>query len=80
MHPPGDPASEFAPALDRARLERLRQGAVVIPSSPAVFELTGMGALQCLQGLLTNDVVQPGEYSAVYGALLTPKGMLVVDY
>ena len=32
-----------------------------------------------LQGLLTNDLDKPGDGSLVYGALLTPKGMIVVD-
>jgi len=67
-------------SLDRARLDRLRQGAVVVRTEPAAFNVTGMGALQCLQGLLTNDLVQPGDHSLVYGALLTPKGMIVVDF
>src|SRR5207248_603121 len=31
------------------------------------------------QGLLTNDVEKPGDGAFVYGALLTPKGMIVVD-
>src|SRR5207244_2964100 len=31
------------------------------------------------QGLVTNDVELPGDCSCVYGALLTPKGMIVVD-
>src|SRR5256885_12156629 len=31
------------------------------------------------QGLLTNDVELPGDGSFVYGALLTPKWMIVVD-
>jgi folate-binding protein YgfZ len=35
--------------------------------------------VECLQGLLTNDVAQPGTGSVVYGALLTPKGMIVTD-
>jgi len=66
--------------VDRARLERLRHGTVVVVDQPAVFEVTGSGALTCLQGLLTNDLVTPGENSLVYGALLTPKGMIVVDH
>jgi folate-binding protein YgfZ len=66
--------------IDRTRLERLHRGAVLVRTEPAAFAVTGMGALQCLQGLLTNDLVQPGEYSLVYGALLTPKGMIVVDF
>ncbi|HUL69185.1 MAG TPA: hypothetical protein VLT17_02980 [Gemmatimonadales bacterium] len=66
--------------VDRARLERLRHGTVVVVDQPAVFEVTGSGALPCLQGLLTNDLVTPGENSLVYGALLTAKGMIVVDH
>jgi hypothetical protein len=50
-------------SLDRARLDRLRQGAVVVRSEPSAFSVTGMGALQCLQGLLTNDLVKPGDHS-----------------
>jgi folate-binding protein YgfZ len=65
--------------IARDRLDRLRRGAVVVPDSPALFEISGSGALQCMQGLLTNDLVKPGDHSLVYGALLTPKGMIVVD-
>ncbi|HEX5386815.1 MAG TPA: hypothetical protein VFW66_08965 [Gemmatimonadales bacterium] len=64
----------------RARVDRLRHGAVVVESEPAVFRIEGTGALTCLQGLLTNDLIKPGDHSLVYGALLTPKGMIVVDY
>ncbi|MGH7583845.1 MAG: hypothetical protein ACREL5_11520, partial [Gemmatimonadales bacterium] len=45
----------------------------------AVFRFDGKGAIECLQGLLTNDVVRPGPGSAVWGAFLTPKGMIVTD-
>src|SRR5256886_13762357 len=45
----------------------------------ALITLTGPGAVTCAQGLLTNDLEQAGEGSFVYGALLTPKGMIVVD-
>jgi folate-binding protein YgfZ len=65
---------------DRTRLERLRRGAVVVTGDPAVFRVEGPGALACLQGLLTNDLDKPGEHSLIYGALLTPKGAIVVDY
>jgi folate-binding protein YgfZ len=67
-------------SLTDDRLERLRSGALGVQTEPAVFEITGSGALTCLQGLLTNDLVHPGEWSLVYGALLTPKGAVVVDY
>lgn len=66
-------------SYDRTRLERLRHGAVIVRGEPAVFWVEGPGALTCLQGLLTNDLAKAGEQSLVYGALLTPKGMIVVD-
>jgi folate-binding protein YgfZ len=70
----------FEASLDRTRLERLRHGSVVVSEEAAVFEVTGPQALDCMQGLLTNDLIKPGDESVVYGALLTPKGMIVVDY
>ena len=66
--------------LDSSRLRRLVRHSVAVRTSPAIFEVTGTGALTCLQGLLTNDLAGPGENSLVYGALLTPKGAIVVDY
>src|SRR6185369_578836 len=65
--------------LDRARLDRVRHGATLVATQPTVLRVTGPGALACLQGLLTNDLERPGDGSLVYGALLTPKGMIVVD-
>src|SRR5436309_3296156 len=56
--------------LDRAGLRRHLAGLVA---------LTGPGAVSAAQGLLTNDVEKPGDGAFVYGALLTPKGMIVVD-
>lgn len=67
------------PTLDPTRLHRLQEGALAVRSQPAVLEVTGPGALACLQGLLTNDLERPGDGSLVYGALLTPKGAIVVD-
>ena len=72
--------SEFDLTLDRERLADVRHGAVVVTTEPAVFRVQGPGALTCLQGLLTNDLVKPGDNSLVYGALLTPKGAVVVDF
>lgn len=60
-------------------LDLLERAAVVARSDAAVIDLAGPGAVACLQGLLTNDVEGPGDGSFVYGALLTPKGMIVVD-
>ena len=67
-------------AYDPDRLERLRHGAAVVAGAPAVFWVEGPGALTCLQGLLTNDLAKPGDHSLVYGAVLTPKGMIVADH
>ena len=64
---------------DDADIDRIRHGATVIPAPMAIFRVEGPGALTCLQGLLTNDLDQPGVHSLVYGALLTPKGMIVLD-
>ena len=72
--------SEFDLTLGRERLSQIRHGAVVVTTDSAVFRVQGPGALTCLQGLLTNDLVKPGDNSLVYGALLTPKGAVVVDY
>ena len=66
---------EVTPALVTA----LYTGAVVSRVEAGVVSLTGPGAVTALQGLLTNDVELPGDGSFVYGALLTPKGMIVVD-
>src|SRR6266853_6530775 len=73
------PMSEFDLTLERERLAEVRHGAVLVTTEPAVFRVQGPGALTCLQGLLTNDLEKPGDNSLVYGALLTPKGMIVVD-
>jgi len=65
--------------LDFERLHRLRGGAVIAAAPAALFRVTGSGALACLQGLWTNDLLEPGDGSITYGALLTPKGMIVAD-
>ncbi|HKA58475.1 MAG TPA: hypothetical protein VKD28_07655 [Gemmatimonadales bacterium] len=62
-------------------VDQLRAGAVVAPANVSVIDLVGpgTGAVTCFQGLLTNDIEKPGDGAFVYGALLTPKGMIVVD-
>jgi folate-binding protein YgfZ len=62
-----------------ARLHLLRDGALVVSWPAAIFQVAGPGALACLQGLLTNDLEKPGDGTLVYGALLTPKGAIIVD-
>ena len=49
--------SEFDLTLDRERLAEVRHGSVLVTTEPAVFRVQGPGALTCLQGLLTNDLV-----------------------
>jgi folate-binding protein YgfZ len=66
-------------SISSTSLRRLRHDAVVVRAASAVIRITGPKALDCLQGLLTNDLTKPGEDSLTYGALLTAKGMLVVD-
>lgn len=66
-------------SLSAGRLARLATGPVVVPDRMAVFAIEGSQAVACLQGLLTNDVVGPGDDALIYGALLTPKGMIVAD-
>ncbi|HEU5359041.1 MAG TPA: hypothetical protein VFU45_07970 [Gemmatimonadales bacterium] len=70
---------EVGPAVDAVQLAAVQDRAVLVPTAAAVIDLSGTGAVDCLQGLLTNDVAKPGPDSVTYGALLTPKGMIVTD-
>lgn len=65
--------------LDEEGLSRLRHGATLVPADVAVFRVEGPGAVACLQGLVTNDIEQPGPGALTWNALLTPKGMIVLD-
>ena len=65
--------------VSAALVTALHTGAVVSRADVGVIALTGPGAVTCFQGLLTNDIELPGDGAFVYGALLTPKGMIVVD-
>src|SRR2546422_7729892 len=64
---------EVTPVL----LTALQTGAVIGPADVGVLAVSGPGAVACVQGLLTNDIEKPGDDAFVYGALLTPKGMIV---
>src|SRR3989442_14980537 len=84
---PGAPARTVV-RLDRDEVpvetvDQLRAGAGVAPADVGVIDLTGAGSVEgavtCFQGLLTSDIEKPGDGAFVYGALLTPKGMIVVD-
>jgi folate-binding protein YgfZ len=65
--------------IPAALVTALSTGAVVSRVDAGVVALTGPGAVTSFQGLVTNDVEVPGDGAFVYGALLTPKGMIVVD-
>jgi folate-binding protein YgfZ len=54
-------------------------GALVAEADVVVFDVSGSGAVSCMQGLLTCDIEKPGDGSYLYGGLLTPKGMLITD-
>jgi folate-binding protein YgfZ len=71
--------ADFDLTFDESRLQQLLHGAVVASTEAAIFEIRGPGSLDCLQGLLTSDLIKPGPGSIGYGALLTPKGMIVTD-
>jgi len=64
------PESETVAVLD---------GAILATADVAPLEIGGPGAVTCMQGILTNDVEKPGDGSYSYGAVLTPKGMIVSD-
>ena len=66
-------------SLSESELVALRTTRQLIPVTDAVFRVDGPGAIDCLQGLLTNDVVKPASGTAIWGAFLTPKGMIVTD-
>ncbi len=66
-------------AISNARLRQLQSSAIILAGRPAQFAVTGPGAVPCVQGITTNDVVKPGPNSLVYGAILTPKGMIIAD-
>lgn len=79
--------TDLAPAPFVLRPEQLAardadavlDGAVLAEPDVAVLDVAGPGAVNCMQGLLTNDIEKPGDGAFVYGALLTPKGMIVAD-
>jgi len=87
--PPPNPPTPSIPPPPLLRLpggawaapivQALRAGGLVVRADVGVLELSGTGAVVCMQGLLTADFEKPGDGAFVYGALLTSKGMIVVD-
>ena len=54
--------------------------AAFLLSHRGVVEVKGPDALSFLQGLVTNDVERAVDGCAVYAALLTPQGKVIVDF
>jgi folate-binding protein YgfZ len=54
-------------------------GAGVARPAVALFDVTGPGAVACVQGLVTSDIDKPGAETLTYGAVLTVKGMIRTD-
>ena len=77
--PPSTPLRLPGGAWAGPIVQALRAGALVVRAEASVLELAGSGAVACMQGLLTSDFDRPGDGAFMYGALLTPKGMIVVD-
>lgn len=65
--------------LTAHELSALRTGQHAVPVASAVYRIEGSGAIACIQGVLTNDVVKRSRDALVWGAVLTPKGMIIFD-
>ena len=65
--------------LDSAAADAVLDGCAVAPADVVLVDVLGPGALGCVQGIITNDLERPGDGSFVYGAVLTPKGMILTD-
>ncbi|MDH3498371.1 MAG: hypothetical protein OER21_16565 [Gemmatimonadota bacterium] len=66
-------------ALPLAQESEVLDGAAMAEYESSTVSLAGAGAVTCIQGVLTSDVEARGERGFVYGAVLTPKGMIVSD-
>jgi folate-binding protein YgfZ len=49
------------------------------PRADVVLQVEGPGAIACLQGLFTNDIERATPGAVLWGAVLTPKGMIITD-
>ena len=65
--------------IDNSRLRQLRHGKFMVNTEPAVFEITGPGSVDCMQGLVSTDLIASGDNTVSYGAFLTPRGMISFD-
>lgn len=65
--------------LPKAERDAAVEGAAAARIDATCLAVTGPGVIECLQGVLTNDVEARGERGFIFGAVLTPKGMIVCD-
>ena len=76
----GTPIYALGPEAVTAETERVVfDGCALAVADVAALDVAGPGVVPCLQGLLTNDLEAPGPHAFIYGAVLTPKGMIVCD-
>lgn len=65
--------------LAHTELAALRDQPGAVAVADRVIDLAGPGAIACLQGILTNEVEKVAPATLLWGAVLTPKGMIVSD-
>lgn len=61
------------------QLDAWQRAPHLIPRSDVVLQVDGPGAISCMQGIFTNDIERAGPNSLSWGAVLTPKGMIITD-
>ncbi len=66
--------------IDPEALAAVRDRPTAIPRDGAVFRVEGPGAVDCIQGIFTNDIAKGDLPLLRWGAALTPKGMIVSDF
>lgn len=66
-------------AATREVLEAAVQRTHRFPRPDRVWRVEGPGAIACLQGIFTNDLERIDSKALVWGAVLTPKGMIITD-
>jgi len=69
----------FDVELSAEALRGLTEGHHAIAVDVAVFRIEGSGTISCLQGMVTNDVAKAPTHGLLWGAFLTPKGMIISD-
>ncbi len=69
----------FDVVLSPVAVRALSEGHHALAAEVAVFRLEGAGTISCLQGMLTNDVAKMAPDGLIWGAFLTPKGMIICD-